>query len=280
MPGVQMVASIHSYPPNADGMRPRRRRDRWVLRRICASACRLITVSEALRRDLVAAEPDVAGKCMTIPNGVDVAATPTRRPADTRAALGIPARSPLVGMVARLAPHKGVSDFIRAGRQVIDACPDAHLLLAGDGPLADEAECLGRSLGLDGHLHLLGEVEAPRDLVAALDVVVVASRSEGSSLAAMEAMALCKPVVGTAVGGVAEIIADGDTGLLVPPGLPSALAEGIRHLLDSPERAREMGERGRRRAAARFDVRTMVERTQAAYADLLRGGVGDGGGPR
>jgi glycosyltransferase involved in cell wall biosynthesis len=273
-----MIATIHSYPPEADGMRSRRRRNRWVLRRICASACRLITVSEALRRDLIAAEPDVAGKCMTIPNGVDVAATPTRRPADTRAALGIPAKSRLVGMIARLAPQKGVSDFIRAGRQVLEVCPDAHLLLGGDGPLADQAESLGRSLGLDGRLHLLGEIDAPLDLVAALDVVVVASRSEGSSLAAMEAMALSKPVVGTAVGGVAEIIADGDTGLLVPPGRPSALAEGIRRLLDSPERAREMGERGRRRAAERFDVRTMVERTKAVYAEVLRWDVGDGGG--
>jgi glycosyltransferase involved in cell wall biosynthesis len=269
-PGARMVASIHNYPAEADGMRARRRRHRWALRRMCAVARRLIAVSDALRRDLVEAEPDAAGKCVTIPNGVDTTAAPARDPADTRRALRIPPDCPLVGMVARLAPQKGVTDFVRAARQVADRCPSAHLVLAGDGPLAGEARSLGHSLAMDGRLHLLGEMDAPLDLIAALDVLVVASTSEGSSLVAMEAMALSKPVVGTAVGGVAEIVVDGDTGLLVAPGSPAALAEGIGCLLERPERARRMGERGQRRAAAQFDVRSMVERTKAVYADVLR----------
>ena len=111
---------------------------------------------------------------------------------------------------------------------------------------------------------------SPRELIAALDVLVVASTSEGSSVVAMEAMSAGKPVVATAVGGVPEVVADGQTGLLVEPEDPKALAAAVRSLLDDPERAREFGDQGRRRAAQLFDLRLMLERTRAVYADLIR----------
>jgi len=87
---------------------------------------------------------------------------------------------------------------------------------------------------------------------------------------AMEAMALGKPVVATSVGGVPEVVVDGQTGILVQPGDPAGLAAAVVEVLSDPARAEEMGERGRQRAAAHFDIAEMLARTKAVYADLVR----------
>jgi len=195
-----------------------------------------------------------------------------------RAELGLAADSTLVGMIARFAPQKGVLEFIRACADVVERWTDVELVLAGDGPLRDAAESLREELGLQRKLHMIGEVESADALVGALDVVVIASLSEGSSIVAMEAMAAERPVVATEVGGVPEVVVHGETGILVRPGDPSALAAGIESLLGNRELARAMGERGRRRAAERFDIRLMFERTKQVYADLLRETMESGGG--
>jgi glycosyltransferase involved in cell wall biosynthesis len=143
-------------------------------------------------------------------------------------------------------------------------------VLAGDGPLMEEARELRAELGLEAQLHLVGQVEWARELISTLDVLVISSLSEGSSVVAMEAMALAKPVVATAVGGVPEVVADGQTGILVQPGDPAGLAAAVVEVLSDAARAEEMGERGRQRAAAQFDIGEMLERTKAVYADLVR----------
>ena len=311
----RLLATIHNYLPAAEGLRPRRAHHRWALRIALRQACRIVTVSEALRRDLVETHPELAHKIITIPNGVDIHAAPSRGPADVRAGLGLSHAGPLVGMVARLAPQKGIHEFIHAARLVADALPSVQLVLAGAGPLEEEAQSLHEELDLGDRLRLLGEVQpmarsakgraapgragmavsrsasptgmaagglatedlAARDLISALDILVVASTSEVSSLAAMEAMALGKPVVATSVGGVPEIVADGETGLLVEPGNPQALAQAVLMLLADAHRATQMGESGRRRAAAHFDVRQMLDRTMAVYADVLREQLPAGG---
>jgi glycosyltransferase involved in cell wall biosynthesis len=275
--GGRLVATLHTYPPDAEGMHTRRRRDRWALVLLCRSASRLITVSDALRRDLLALRPDVAAKTVTIHNGIDTRAAPAPEAAEIRRSLEMPEPAPLVGMVARLAPQKGITDFIHAARAVLRELPSARFVLAGDGPLRKEAESLIRELRLEGRLRALGKVDSPRGLIAALDVLVVASTSEGSSIAAMEAMAAGKPVVATAVGGVPELVIDGETGVLVEPRRPEKLASAILSLLRRPERAQELGERGRRRAAAHFDVRHMLAGIEEVYADLLREEIDAGG---
>jgi glycosyltransferase involved in cell wall biosynthesis len=274
---ARLVATVHNYPPGAQTMQTRRARDRWAIRLLVRNADRVITVSEELRRELLLVGPGAAEKSATIPNGIDMRAEPEVEPATARAEFGLPAERPLVGMVARLAPAKGVEEFIRAARLVATRHPEATFVLAGDGPLREEAELLSDALGLSEALHMLGEVSSPRKLIRALDVLVVASTSEGSSIAAMEAMAGGRPVVATAVGGVPEVVADGETGILVRPGDARLLAESIDSLLGDPEAARQMGERGRRRAVEEFDVERMVERIRAVYSDVLREQVDAGG---
>ena len=274
---TRLVATVHNYPPGGDGMRAARSRDRWAVRLLLRHASRLITVSDALRRDLLAVRPDLAQRTLTISNGVDIRSEPAESAKQTRPSLGVSSETPLVGMIARLAPQKGIEPFIQAAKQVLRHCPHAHFVLAGDGPLNERAHALRRELDLSDRLHLIGEVESARDLISSLDLLVVASISEGSSVVAMEAMALGKPVVATSAGGVPEVVADGETGLLVTPGDATALSTAICTLLNDRQRAGEMGERGRRRAAERFDVRNMVEQTQKVYADLLREAIEAGG---
>lgn len=266
----RLVATVHNYPPNGDTMRPRRARDRWAVGLAVQRAERLIAVSEALRRSLMEAWPETEAKCIAIPNGVDTQAPAPRPPDQVRAQLGLPSGARLVGMIARLAPQKGALDFVRAADMLGRSLPGVHFVLAGAGPLREEVESLRAELDLEERLHLVGEIESPRDLLGALEVLVVPSTSEGSSVVAMEAMAVGKPVVATAVGGVPEVVADGETGLLVPPGDSEALAEAVGALLKDEARAADMGDRARQRAAAQFDVRLMIERTEAVYADILR----------
>jgi glycosyltransferase involved in cell wall biosynthesis len=267
--GVRLVATIHSYPPGAHTMRGRHARHPWAIRLVVRRASRLITVSEALRRELVEAWPDAEAKSICIPNGVDTRAE-TVKPAAARAALGLAVRGPVIGMMARLAPQKGIADFLHAARIVASGYAEASFVLAGDGPLRGQAEALRGELSMEDRLHLLGHISSPREFMAALDVLVVASTSEGSSVAAMEAMAAGRPVVATAVGGVPEVVTEGETGLLVKPSDPEALAAAVAQLLADPARAREMGERGRQQAAQRFDVRQMIARTEEVYADVIR----------
>lgn len=290
---ARLVATIHNYPPGGTAgreaaeqqgqesqgsdMRPRRASHRWAIGQIVRRAARLITVSDALRNELLALYPEVAAKTVTIPNGIDARAKPGRDPQEVKEALDIPPAGPLVGMVARLAPQKGIGEFIRACRAVADHRPDVRFVLAGEGPLRSMAEAMRDRLGLGDRLHLTGEVESTSDLIAALDCLVVASTSEGSSLAAMEGMAMAKPVVATCVGGVPEVVADGETGVLVPPGEPAALAAAVQALLQDPERAQALGEQGRRRAAEQFDVRLMLARTEQIYADLVHDDMKAGG---
>jgi len=266
----RLVLTIHNYPPGTNTMVPQKAGQRWALGLALQRAQRVIAVSEALRRDLVVAYPETLEKCVTIPNGIETQAAPSRQAAEIRAELGLPEEGRLVGMVARLARQKGIGDFIRAAKGVLDSYPAVTFVLAGDGPLMEEARELRAELGIEPHLHLVGQVEWARELISALDVLVISSLSEGSSVVGMEAMALGKPVVATAVGGVPEVVADGQTGILVQPGDPAALAAAVVELLGDPTRAEEMGERGRQRAAAHFDIVEMLARTKAVYADLVR----------
>ncbi len=278
-PGAKLVATIHNFPPGGATMRARRSQERWAVRMLLRQADRLVTVSDALRNELIALRPQVAGRTLTIPNGVDTSADAVEQ-ATARAALELPAEALVVGMVARLAPAKGIAEFIQCCKLVSEQWPAARFVLAGGGPLWEEAQARREELGLGDRLQLLGEVESAREVMGAVDVLVVASTSEGSSVVAMEAMAYGKPVVATRVGGLPEVVSDGETGIVVEPGDPRGLAEGIGRLLHDPDLGRQMGMRGRQRARQCYDTRQMLARVKDVYADLLREEMDATGGRR
>ena len=200
-----------------------------------------------------------AGRITVIPNAIDTAAV--RAAGERPLPEGFPASGPVVGCVARLETVKGVEYLIRAMAHV----PGATLALAGIGSLDAPLRSLAASLGVADRVRFLGWVRDSVPVLRASTVVALPSLAEGLPLVALEAMALGRPVVATAVGGTPDAIEDGVTGRLVPPADPRSLAAALRELLDDPARAAALAEAGRRRVDERFDLAKMGP----AYVELI-----------
>ncbi|HIE52686.1 MAG TPA: glycosyltransferase [Armatimonadetes bacterium] len=239
-----------------------RRLTRWLSRRVS----HFISDAGDVTQDLVAQLGVPPEKVSTIPNGVDLEAfAPLPDRAAVRAELGLPPDGPLVACVGRLVPVKDHPTLLRAWREVRKAVPTAHLLLIGAGPLQRELEGLARDLQVASSVHFLGQRNDVPQLLGLCEAAVLSSRSEGLSVALLEAMAARLPVVATRVGGNPEVVQAGETGLLVPPAEPAALAAALRELLQNPARAREMGAAGRARVEAQFSLERMVQAYQEVY---------------
>jgi glycosyltransferase involved in cell wall biosynthesis len=146
--------------------------------------------------------------------------------------------------------------------------PEVEFVIIGDGPLRGEIAAQAARLGLDPHLHLLGELSPVAPLLRGFDVFVISSIIEGMPNALLEALALERPVVATRVGGIPEIVTHGESGLLVPPADPAAMADAILRLLDDPRLAAACGAAGRRTIEARYGLDAMAARFTALYEEL------------
>src|SRR5215208_93868 len=176
---------------------------------------------------------------------------------------------PLVGVVARLQPEKGVADFLKAAVHVSKITPQVRFLVVGDGPLREELLALAKRIGVEKRVRFLGHRTDAQALIGFMEVLVVPSVTEGSPLIVLEAMAAGVPVVASAVGGIPDQIRHDKEGLLVPPGDTGALGEALLNLLRDPACARRLGEAGRRRATSEFAHPTMVRRIEDVYRDAL-----------
>jgi glycosyltransferase involved in cell wall biosynthesis len=186
-------------------------------------------------------------------------------------------REPIVLFVGRLSPEKGCIHLVRAMRRVVDVCPDSALVVLGDGPLRESLEHLARStlprcrflgtVSQDEVISWMGRAH----VLCVPSVTLPSKQAEGFGLVFAEAQAMALPVVSTAVGGIPEAVADGETGLLAPERNEEALsAHLVRLLRDSALRVR-MGDAGRRRVERLFDHRAQTRALEALYADALRG---------
>jgi glycosyltransferase involved in cell wall biosynthesis len=186
-----------------------------------------------------------------------------------RAELGVKSDIPLIGIVARLVPIKRHEWFLEAADKVRQRYPECQFLLVGDGERRRELEHLAGQLGLTRQVHFLGWRCDLERIYADLDLVALTSANEGSPVSLIEAMAAGRPVVSTQVGGVADIVEDKVTGLLVPPGDATALAEAITTLLDDSQRRSRMGKTGRERVYPAFDAQRLVRDIDQLYTNLL-----------
>jgi glycosyltransferase involved in cell wall biosynthesis len=173
----------------------------------------------------------------------------------------------LLTSVGRLEVQKDPLTLVRAFAAVSD--PRVHLLMLGDGALRQRVMDLVRSLQLDDRVHLFGKRDDVAQCLAASDVFVLSSRWEGNPLAVMEAMASGLPVVGTAVGGVPELVESGQHGILVPPGEPAELARAMLLLCRNPETRASMGAAARERSGRQFGLPRMVEAYDALYRTAI-----------
>jgi glycosyltransferase involved in cell wall biosynthesis len=184
-----------------------------------------------------------------------------------RSAIGVPASAPLVGTVGRLIPQKGLRYLLAATPLVLSSAPDAHVLVVGDGMLRDALTSQCAALGIKERVHFYGASEAPWHLLAACDVIALPSLYEGLPLTALEAVAAGKPVVATDVGGTAEVIIDGRTGLLVPPRDVGALARALVQLLSRPEERARMSHEAAA-VVAPYDLAPVVLAFSHLYQEL------------
>lgn len=263
----------------------------------------IITVSEAemnmLRRAGYPADrarvvyngiPDVAGDQPVRWTEVDAdrdAIPEVGGTVDWRRRCGWPPEAPVLGAVGRLEQVKGfdvllgalarlpssqggVGDGLTsaAGRSCAGDLP--RLVIVGDGSEREALERQGVALGLSDRLHFVGYMPDAHRAPSGFDIMVVPSRQEAFGIVAVEAMAAGTPVVASNVGGLPEAVLDGETGLIVPPDDAEGLAVALRTLLANPERAREMGRRGRQRFLDKFRVEVMVEHTWNVYHEVIR----------
>jgi L-malate glycosyltransferase len=181
-----------------------------------------------------------------IRNGLDLQhVTTTRQPQEVRRELGIEPRALLIGTVGRLSAIKGQVHLLRAAKRVIASQPWARLLFVGDGPLRNELLISAAELQLAASCIFPGARNDVYDVMSAMDIFALPSLNEGIPMSLLEAMALGRPVVASAVGGIPEVIQDRVNGRLVPPGDEAALADACLELATDRELARTMGERAR-----------------------------------
>jgi glycosyltransferase involved in cell wall biosynthesis len=226
--------------------------------------------SEAVRRRTLSEVGGDERKYITIHNGVDVARFDSGR-AVAKPDVGLLEGVPVIGMVGRLIePEKGLAVLLEGMARL--AGPPAplscQLLIVGEGPARRQLHDLCARLGILSRVAFAGMRRDIADLLPLFDVFVMPSLSEGFGIAIVEAMAAGRPVVASAVGGIPEIVKQGETGLLVPPGDPVALAAAIRDLLTQPDRARALGACGRQRARERFSIESAVKRHEDLYDAL------------
>ncbi|MGE5227581.1 MAG: glycosyltransferase [Planctomycetaceae bacterium] len=201
-----------------------------------------------------------------VPNGVDTDRYPA--PVDraaVRRGLGLGPQDRVLIAVGTFKRQKGHVHLLEAFAKVAAGHDDVHLLLAGDGDLRPEIERRVAELGIGGRVHLLGSRRDVPALLAASDGAVLPSLWEGMSNALVEAMASGLPVVATDVSGTNQVMVDGTTGWLVPPGEAGALAAAIEELLEDPGRARARGAAARERVGEAFGARRPAERLAALY---------------
>ena len=278
--GPRVVATQHFIRPSRVGRRGVRRwisnaLHRWVNARVD----RHIAISNAVRAEMLRRGDGDPDRIDVVLNGIDLPAVPygaeARRPLE---AMGISPEGKIVFCASRLEREKDVTTLVSSMRIVRDRCPDAVCLIAGEGSMRPGIEATIRELRLDDAVRLLGHRSDVPALMAAADLFVLPCPVEAFGLVLLEAMAAGKAVVATRAGGPVEIVVEGETGLLVPPGDANAMGEAIAVLLADHARREAMGLAGRRRVEAQFTAARMAQETLAVYRKALAEPVG--GAPR
>ncbi len=250
--GMPLVSTKHNDDPFRTGA------FRFVERGVARLEDRVITISDSLRRFTIERVGVPAAKVETIHYGLDEPPQPWgSNPPDD-----VPGSARIVLSVSRLTRQKGIDTAIRALALLPD---DVVLVVLGEGPERELLRELAEDLAVADRVFLPGRVPDVGAWLCRAQAYVQPSRWEGFGLAVLEAMVSGLPVVATNVSSLPELVADGDTGVLVPPGDPDALARGIERALAEPT----LGAKGRDRARIEFSVARMADRTAALYRTLL-----------
>jgi glycosyltransferase involved in cell wall biosynthesis len=231
----------------------------------------VIAISRQIEQSLIVGGVS-AGKVRTIYSGIDLS---RRQPSDDGQSmsqlLGIPTGAVVIGTVANLFPRKGYEVMLRAFPAILRAIPSVHYVIVGsdEGDYADRLKELAHELKIADRVHIVGFRDPVQPYLASFDLYVHPALMEGFGIAVVEAMAMGKAVVATTTGGLPEVVAQGETGLLVPPGDVESLAATVVSLLEDKVRCEQMGRNGRARAQEQFGLEASVLRVEQLYGGVL-----------
>jgi glycosyltransferase involved in cell wall biosynthesis len=238
---------------------------RWKYRQVDCFAC----ASEAIRTMLIG-DGIPPARTVTVHEGIDLERVKAAPPAELHKELWLPHDAPLIGNVAALVPHKGQKHLIEAAARLLLDEPDARVVIAGEGELRDSLTQQIRHHHLEKHVILAGFRPDILSLHKAFDVFVMSSVTEGLGTSLLDAMACGRPVVATNVGGIPEVVVDGETGLLVPPRDPAAMAAALARLLADRALRERMGAAGLARVRNTFTAEHMVLNTLEVYRRVVK----------
>lgn len=245
-------------------------RHRWMLRRGNRLADAVVANSIAVRDDAVTREGADATKFHVIYNGIDAEEfTPPQPKHALRARYRLPDNKRVIGMAANFSAVKDHAFFLQVVEQLLAKRDDLHFLLVGAGPLRDTIARQIRRRGWDAHCTIRSTASEMRDLYGAMDISILCSQREGFPNVLMESMAAGLPVVAPAVGGIPELIQQGNTGMLVEPRTPEKIVEAITHLLNHPENAQAIADRGAAWVREHLDVHRMIDAYRGLYIKLI-----------
>jgi len=230
------------------------------LQRVAYRAAHRIVANSQAAADRLRIEGVPQHKVRVIPNGIDAALFPVRR---------YSMRPRRITALACLREEKRLDVLIAAAPRIIARYPDVEIRIAGEGTCRDALMTQTRQLGIASRVTFLGHRDDVPEVLGMSDIFVLPSRSEAFPNSVMEAMASGLPVVASAVGGIPELVADGRTGRLIPPGEPEALADAVIGLLDEPERATEFGRAGRQKIEQTYSFDRMVAQFEGLYLSEL-----------
>jgi len=245
-----------------------RRRNVWAQRVLWRRVDRMLSVSSRLAERMARDIGFPLSRITVIRNGLDLDRfQPREDKAAAKLALGIEPNTLLIGTVGRTVPVKDHATFLRAVGLLQSTGTRCSVVIAGTGPLLEETRQLARSLDLHD-VRMLGTRDDVDAVLSAFDIFVLSSLSEGLSNTIQEAMASGLPVVATQVGGADELVVDGQTGILVPPADPGALADALVTLVRDVERRNLFGRAGHARAKSNFGLRRMLHEYEDMYLGL------------
>ena len=230
---------------------------------------KIVTCGEAIKRAMINDNGFIPGKIVSVPTGVDLKRFDfTIEGSKVRKEWGIESGTPLVGIIGIIRSEKGHTYFVDAAQQVLEVNPEVRFLIVGNEPKGDTIARRIKALGREKEIIMAGLRDDIPEVLAALDIFVLSSLREGVPQGIAQALAMKKPVVATAVGGIPELIEDNRTGLLVPPSDGKSLSGAILKLLNDREKARTLGENGRRLIEEKFSLEIMLKKLELLYKGL------------